>query len=116
MFQSSRTASGKPRLQASSAFSPSSASIILKSRPSRIRRATLRMTLESSTTRQVFIAPPPSCGTAGGPAPPFLGPGGAPPQPLLCSLRSSRRHGFGGGIQHMIHVEDDHELALEPVN
>src|SRR5476651_2165899 len=58
MFQSSRIASGNWRLQASSACSPSSASSILKSSPSRIRRATLRMTLESSTTKQVFIIVP----------------------------------------------------------
>jgi hypothetical protein len=31
----------------------------LKSRPSRIRRATLRITLESSTTKQVFMIAPP---------------------------------------------------------
>src|SRR4051795_1400919 len=55
MFQSSRIASGSPRLQTSSAFSPSSASMIWKSSPSRMRLATLRMTLESSTTRHVFI-------------------------------------------------------------
>src|SRR6201996_565470 len=55
MFQSSRIASGNPRLQISSAFSPSSASTIWKSSPSRMRRATLRMTLESSTTRHVLI-------------------------------------------------------------
>src|SRR5471030_1246674 len=61
MFQSSRIASGSPRLQTSSAFSPSSASEILKSRPSRIRLATFRMTLESSTTRHVFILASASC-------------------------------------------------------
>src|SRR5204863_1529088 len=56
MFQSSSTASGMRPRQASSACSPASASEISNSSPSRIRRATLRMTLESSTTRQVFIA------------------------------------------------------------
>src|SRR5713226_7956385 len=55
MFQSSSTASGICRRQASSACSPSSASAIWNSRPSRIRRATLRITLESSTTKQFFI-------------------------------------------------------------
>src|SRR5580692_11038519 len=55
MFQSSRMASGNCRLQVSMASSPFSASVIWKSSPSRIRRATLRMTLESSTTKQVFI-------------------------------------------------------------
>src|ERR1700728_4739174 len=58
MFQSSRIASGNPRLQTTSSFSPSSASTIWKSRPSRIRLATFRMTLESSTTRHVFILTP----------------------------------------------------------
>src|SRR5476649_2607481 len=58
MFQSSRIASGSWRLQASSACSPSSASTIWNSSPSRIRRATLRMTLESSTTKHVFIVVP----------------------------------------------------------
>src|SRR6476660_521022 len=55
MFQSSRIASGNCLRQASSACSPSSASTIWNSSPSRMRRATLRMTLESSTTKQVFI-------------------------------------------------------------
>src|SRR2546423_7279558 len=55
MFQSSNTASGILLRQLSSACSPSSASAISNSSPSRIRRATFRMTLESSTTRQVFI-------------------------------------------------------------
>src|SRR4030088_2647363 len=55
MFQSSRIASGNPRLQTSSAFSPSSASMIWKSISSRIRLAIFRMTLESSTTRHVLI-------------------------------------------------------------
>src|SRR4029077_7528406 len=58
MFQSSRIASGNCFLQASSACSPSSASTIWNSSPSRIRRATLRITLESSTTKHVFIAHP----------------------------------------------------------
>src|SRR6266566_4682114 len=56
MFQSSRIASGNPRLQTSSAFWPSSASRIWKSRPSRMRLATFRITLESSTTRHVLIS------------------------------------------------------------
>ena len=49
MFQSSRIASGRPRLQACSAFSPSSASMIWKSNSSRMRLAIFRMTVESST-------------------------------------------------------------------
>src|SRR6202008_1913402 len=101
MFQSSSTASGIARLQASSALAPSSASMILKSRPSRIRRATFRMTLESSTTRQVFIAPPPSQirrRSAGHHA---------------CR---SRRHRLGGGIEHIVDVENDHELTIEAMH
>src|SRR5438477_5096054 len=105
MFQSSRIASGKARLQASSAFSPSSASMIWKSRPSRMRRATLRMTLESSTTRHVLIS---------------------------ASNSSSRREHFRSHflaaviplgrlyvVRHFedaIDIEDDHELAVEAVD
>src|SRR5262245_19863133 len=55
MFQSSSTASGSRFWHALSASSPSSASEISKSSPSRMRRATLRITLESSTTRHVFM-------------------------------------------------------------
>ena len=47
-----------------SACSPSSASMIWKSISSRMRRAIFRTTLESSTTRQVFISRPP-CLTSG---------------------------------------------------
>src|SRR5258708_13167462 len=102
MFQSSRIASGKARLQTSSAFSPSSASMIWKSRPSRMRRATLRMTLESSTTRHVLIS---------------------------ASNSSSRREHFRSRFlaaviplgrlhvvrhfENTIDIEDDHELAVE---
>src|SRR3569623_1040622 len=57
MIHASSTASGRPRVQTSLAFSPSAASMISKFRPSRIRRATLRITLESSTTRHVFMLP-----------------------------------------------------------
>src|SRR5260370_30262268 len=105
MFQSSRTASGMARLQISSAFAPSSASTIWKSRPSRIRRATLRMTLESSTTRHVLILNlffPRS-------------PKGAFPFSSLVALspcflcRHQVRHDFEDAID----VEDDHELAVE---
>src|SRR5690242_1737409 len=100
MFQSSRMASGSPRLQTSSAFSPSSASTIWKSRPSRIRLATFRMTLESSTTRHVFI----------------FG--------LYSTLRypegrsnncSSCRHHVGRNFENPIDVENDHQLAIEAV-
>src|ERR1700758_4436545 len=108
MFQSSRMASGNERLQTSSAFSPSSASMIWKSRPSRIRRATLRMTLESSTTRHVLIVglllPESQQGhfqfqqAAGGCATALGG---------LCIRRQ---------FEDAIDVENDHELTVEAVN
>src|SRR5471030_344163 len=105
MFQSSRMASGSPRLQTSSAFSPSSASTIWKSSPSSIRRATLRMTLESSPTRHVFI----SASTF------FPIPNGTFPvqfQLTLCPPpilgRQHDRHDFEDAID----VEEDHELAV----
>src|SRR5690348_4939856 len=66
MFQSSRIASGSRSRQTLSACSPSSASRISNSRPSRMRRATLRMTLESSTMRQVFIVSSPCPNFSGG--------------------------------------------------
>src|SRR5258707_14028095 len=97
MFQSSRIASGSPRLQTSNAFSPSSASTIWKSRPSRIRLATFRMTLESSTTRHVLMLT-----SASSPIP-----NGTFPLPVLC--RHHVRHDFEDAID----VEDDHELAVE---
>ena len=56
MFQSSSTPSGILRLQASRASLPSAASSISNSSSWSIFRATKRMTLESSTTRQVFMA------------------------------------------------------------
>src|SRR6476619_3287209 len=105
MFQSSSTASGMARLQASSAFSPSSASMIWKSRPSRIRRATLRMTLESSTTRHVLMAAslPPQRGYLH-----FFSL--APSSDALCRLRIRHQR------EDAIDVEDDHELAVEPMD
>src|SRR5205085_7815660 len=107
MFQSSRTASGMARLQASSAFAPSSASMIWKSRPSRIRRATLRMTLESSTTRQVLMfGPYGSYSSLSGRLVPYENSAAA----------CLRRHHVRCDLQHAIDIEDDHELAVEPVD
>src|SRR5438128_4781809 len=105
MFQSSSTASGSSRLQCSSAFSPSSASMIWKSRPSRIRRATLRMTLESSTTRHVLMAAslPPQRGY-------LHSVSVAPSSDALCRLRIRHQ------LEDAIDVEDDHELAVEPMD
>src|SRR5882757_6599723 len=106
MFQSSRMASGNPRLQTSSAFSPSSASEIWKSSPSRIRLATFRMTLESSTTRHVFIL----ASTLSNYEPAF---------PLLIRLRPlpvlSRQH-VRHDFEHAIDVQHHHQLSVEPVN
>src|SRR5271168_1933506 len=109
MFQSSRIASGNPRLQTSSAFSPSSASMIWKSSPSRIRLATFRMTLESSTTRQVFISASASSGSRKGM---FALPLGLTPPlpPVLC--RQHVRHDFKNAID----IEDDHELSVEAMH
>src|SRR5947208_641144 len=106
MFQSRRMASGKPRLQTSRAFSPSSASTIWKSRPSRIRRATFRMTLESSTTRHVLILSlcffqsregHYHCNAV---------------RPLAVSGRNHVRDDFKDAID----VENDHELAVEAMD
>src|SRR5882762_9858428 len=107
MFQSSRTASGIARLQTSSAFSPFSASMIWKSRPSRMRRATFRMTLESSTTRHVLIF-----GLY------FLIPKGSVSLAIFLRLRRYQflcRLRVGHQFEHAIDVEYDHELAVEPV-
>src|SRR6185437_5855158 len=112
MFQSSKTASGIERLQASSAFSPSSASMIWKSRPSRIRRATLRMTLESSTIRHVLMT-----------ASHFLIPNGDISIPTMrarwrpaCYAALLRGLGIRCQFEHAIDVEDDHELPVEPMD
>src|SRR5664279_1580106 len=109
MFQSSRMASGSPRLQTSSAFSPSSASTIWKSRPSRIRLATFRMTLESSTTRHVLISastssvsPRGRCHCSSRLTPYLL--------PILC--RQHVWHDFEDAID----IEHDHELAVEAMD
>src|SRR5215467_8810926 len=105
MFQSSRMASGILPRQTSSACSPSSASAISNSSPSRIRRATLRMTLESSTTRQVFIASF------------FL----ATMSPLPLTVRfslpvCSRRFGVSTDIEYPVHIEHDQEIAIEAMH
>src|ERR1700738_3239057 len=108
MFQSSRTASGSPRLQTSSAFSPSSASMIWKSRPSRMRLATFRMTLESSTTRHVLISASASSRSRKGRFHCHRLARACPP--VLC--RQHVRHDFEDAID----VEDDHELAVEAMH
>src|SRR6188474_246340 len=97
MFQSSRIASGSASWHAPSACSPSSASVIAKSRPSRMRRATFLMTLESSTTKQLFITPYSF-------------------EPLLALNVSSCGNGAILDVQHAVDVEHDHELALEPID
>src|ERR1700694_61365 len=109
MCQSSRIASGSPRLQTSSAFSPSSASMIWKSRPSRIRLATFRMTLESSTTRHVLILASASSRSRTGRFHCNSSLRGAL-LPILC--RQHVRHDFEDAID----VEDDHELTVEAMH
>src|SRR5882672_10047588 len=108
MFQSSSTASGMPTRQTSSACSPSSASLISNSSPSRIRRATLRMTLESSTIRQVFIAPSLRC-RAGGPAPLFHA-------AIQIPCRASCRLGPGTDLEHTVDIENDEQAPIEPIH
>src|SRR5262245_34001085 len=99
MFQSSRIASGMPARQISRACSPSSASLISKSRPSSIRRATLRMTLESSTTKHFFIT---SSLPAGVPAP--------------TKSRYSRGLRAYANVEHAVDIENDQKLAVEPMD
>src|SRR5258707_8996447 len=99
MFQSSRMASGMCRRHSSTACWPSSASLIWKSMPSRMRRATLRVTLEWSTPRQVLITSSFRYG---------------------CSTHrihsKSRRQRLAAVFEHAVDVEDRHELTLEPVH
>src|SRR5580704_13427634 len=109
MFQSSRMASGNPRLQTSSAFSPSSASTIWKSRPSRMRLATFRMTLESSTTRHVFILASASSISRKGRFHYRLNLHYAC-RPVLC--RQHVRHDF----ENAIDVEHHHQLTVEAMH
>src|SRR5215475_11279115 len=99
MFQSSRIASGNCFRQASSACSPSSASTIWKSSPSRMRRATLRMTLESSTTKQVFIVQP-HCVRAQFPF----------------HQTASRRGRLHFDVEHAVDIENHQKLSIEPVD
>src|ERR1700729_4143662 len=103
IFQSRRMASGNPRLQISSAFSPSSASTIWKSRPSRMRLATFRMTLESSTTRHVFIVVAFVLRKPVG----FLS---------LRVRQTSSRHHVRRNFEHPLDVEDDHQLPVEAMH
>src|SRR6476469_9199175 len=107
MFQSSRTASGMARLQTSSAFSPSSASMIWKSSPSRIRRATLRMTLESSTTRHVLIFSPQQQ---------FPSRDISISTSLTRAIARLRRLQLRRDFENAIDVEHDHQLAVEAVD
>src|ERR1700676_1074301 len=106
MFQSSRIASGNPCLQISSAFSPSSASMIWKSRPSRMRLATFRMTLESSTTRHVFILASAS----------FQDPDGVvsiTDRVATHALPTLCRQFIGRDFKDAVDVEHDHQLSVE---
>src|SRR3954453_16754210 len=91
MFQSRRTASGMSARQAASACSLSSASEMRNDSPSRMRGATLRMTAESSTTRQCFIGKTPE---------------------RLCSCGA----GLGAESQVRVDVEDRQQPVLEAVH
>src|ERR1700753_1187919 len=104
MFQSSRIASGNVRLQNSSAFSPSSASAIWKSSPSRMRRATLRMTLESSTTRHVLMLAPQT----------FVS--DISISTSVAGIARLRRFQLRRDFKNAIHVEHDHQLAVEAMD
>ncbi len=88
----------------SSACSPSSASAISNSSPSRMRRATLRMTLELSTTRQVFIDLTP------------LPADRAHCHHRFTSLPSHAASALRADVEHAIDVEHDQELAVEPMH
>src|SRR5687767_12792791 len=103
MFQSSRIASGNCLRHASSACSPSSASTIWNDIPSRMRRATLRMTLESSTTKQVFIFVPHS-----------LSRGSGRYRGSRIDARYSRCDGAIADRKHPIDIEQNEQLTLEP--
>src|SRR5688572_20806924 len=100
MFQSSRMACGSARRHNCSACSPSSASETSNSSPSKIRRATLRMTLESSTIMQVFISFASLCPR--------------PPEPPDCKLvECSCRPGRTLEIEHPVDIQDDQQSAFE---
>src|SRR5580704_19798131 len=105
MFQSSRIASGIWRRQFSTASSPFSASAMWNSSPSRMRRATLRMTLESSTTKHVFIVS--SLYPCAAKAAPMFRPDASH------SVSRSRRH-LDVEMQYPVDVEHNEELAVEP--
>src|SRR4051812_9356119 len=104
MFQSSSTASGILPRQLSSACSPSSASAISNSSPSRMRRATFRMTLESSTTRQVFITTSLSFQLTVRNNQRFF------TRPYSCRL-SAR-----SDIENTVDIKDDQKLVFEPMH
>src|SRR3954464_12933479 len=82
--------------------------MIWKSSPSRIRRATLRMTLESSTTRQVLMFSPLL------PSVPWRDV--SRPDENSSPVACLRRHQVGCDLQHAIDIEDDHEVSVESVD
>src|SRR5262249_1778938 len=109
MFQSSSTASGSLFWHALSASSPSSASEISNSSPSRMRRATLRITLESSTTRQVFIALRPLLSGRARIDPILAAPYGFLPRGL-------RRDRLAAAVEDAVDVEHHQQLLLQPMH
>src|SRR5882757_4892202 len=90
-------ASGSWRWHAPSACSPSSASVISKCMPSRMRRATFLMTLESSTTKQLFMTHYSF-------------------ELLLAPTVASCGNRTVPNVQNTINVEYHHELAFEPID
>src|SRR5581483_3739272 len=94
MFQSSRTASGIDLRHWSSASRPFSASADEKLSSSRMRRATFRITALSSTTRQCFMRS----------------------SSAAWAFNRSDGHAELIEIEHLLHIEHHHEIALESVH
>src|SRR5258707_5176359 len=105
MFQSSSTASGSLLWHTVRACSPSSASEISNCNPSRMRRATLRITLESSTTRQVFIA-----------LRPLLNGRAHPTTSYRQFLHRSGRHELVAAFEDAFDVEHHEQLLVQPMH
>src|ERR1700722_3601466 len=109
MFQSSRIASGNARRHVSIASSPFSASVIWKSSPSSMRRATLRLTLESSTIMPVSIVSSLSAARTN----PLRFSVSLHSQPWPIDMRSRGRR-LGAEVEHPVDVEHDKKLSIEP--
>src|SRR5689334_1770428 len=76
--------------------------MIWKSRPSRMRRATFRMTLESSTTKHLFITTSLSCSRE------------QPAHSTHYPMRgASSRFNLRSHMQHPVNVENDQEPRIQ---